>query len=71
VATIVLMITLNVVHPPAVSTSLIFAFRVGDASNILVFGLAVAITAVLVGLEKTMLWMLARRHVRDRRSRAG
>ncbi|MGB5972540.1 MAG: hypothetical protein WBG38_04435, partial [Nodosilinea sp.] len=57
---IVLMIVLDVVHPPAVATSLSFALRAGDEGNLALFGLAVGITAVLVMLEKLSLWALAR-----------
>jgi CBS-domain-containing membrane protein len=60
VATIVLMITLDVVHPPAVSTSLAFAFRAGEASNFTLFALAVGITALLVLLQRSALWQLVR-----------
>jgi CBS-domain-containing membrane protein len=59
VITIVLMILLDVVHPPAVSTSLSFAFRAGNETNWVLFGLAVAITALLVIMERLMLWFLA------------
>ncbi len=59
VVTIVLMILLDVVHPPAVSTSLSFALRAGNENNLVLFGLAVGITAVLVGLERFSLWVLA------------
>ncbi len=60
VATIVLMILLDAVHPPAVATSLSFAFRAGNEKNLVVFGLAVAITATLVVIERLTLWLLAR-----------
>jgi CBS-domain-containing membrane protein len=60
VITIGLMILLDAVHPPAVSTSLIFAFRAGHINNVILFGLAVAMTAVLVVLERSALWLLAR-----------
>ncbi|MGB3203331.1 MAG: HPP family protein [Nodosilinea sp.] len=60
VVTIVLMIGLDVVHPPAVATSLSFALRSGNESNLALFGLAVGITAMLVTLEKLTLWVLAR-----------
>jgi hypothetical protein len=56
---IVLMIVLDVVHPPAVSTSLTFALRAGPESNLAIFGLAVGVTAVLILLERAMLWLLA------------
>lgn len=60
VATIILMILLDVVHPPAVATALAFALRSGDASNVLLFSLALGITASLVVLERSALWILAR-----------
>ena len=57
---IVLMILFDAVHPPAVATSLSFAFRAGNESNLVLFGLAVGITAVLVVLERFTLWFLAK-----------
>lgn len=60
VVTIVLMILLDVVHPPAVSTSLSFALKAGNENNLVLFGLAVGITALLVALERFTLWVLAR-----------
>lgn len=59
VVTIALMILLDAVHPPAVSTSLSFALRDGSESNLVLFGLAVGITALLVCLERLALWLLA------------
>lgn len=46
VVTIVLMILIDAVHPPAVSTSLSFAFRAGNETNLMLFALAVGITAI-------------------------
>jgi CBS-domain-containing membrane protein len=60
VLTIGLMIWLDVVHPPAVATALSFALRAGNESNLVLFGLAVGITATLVMLERLALWILAR-----------
>jgi CBS-domain-containing membrane protein len=60
IATIMFMILLDVLHPPAVSTSLIFAFRVGDETNLVLFALAVGVTAALILLERSLLWLLAR-----------
>ena len=57
---ILFMILLDAVHPPAVSTSLIFAFRAGHESNLLLFALAVGVTAVLILLERYALWVLSR-----------
>ena len=61
VLTITLMILLDAMHPPAISTSLIFAFRTSDASNVLLFALAVGVTVALLGLERAAVWLLARR----------
>lgn len=60
VLTILLIITADAVHPPAVSTALSFALRAGDESNLALFGMAVVITAVLVLLQRFAMWMLAR-----------
>ena len=60
VLTIVLTIVLDVVHPPAVSTSLSFALRAGNENNWVSFGLAVSVIALLVVLERFALWILAR-----------
>lgn len=59
VVTIVLMILLDAVHPPAVPTSLSFALRAGNENNLVLFALAVGITAVLVVIERFALWLLA------------
>ena len=60
VVTIVLMIVLDAVHPPAVSTSISFAFRAGAVQNIELFVLALAMIVVLVILERLSLWVLLR-----------
>ena len=59
VVTIFLMILLDAVHPPAVSTTLGFAFRAGAENNLVLFGLAVGMIAVLILLERLSLWLLA------------
>ncbi|MBW4538045.1 MAG: HPP family protein [Myxacorys chilensis ATA2-1-KO14] len=60
VTMIVLMIVFDIMHPPAVSTSLSFALKAGNESNLVLFGLALAITATLVLLERFALWLIAR-----------
>lgn len=57
---IVLMILLDAMHPPAVATALSFAFRAGNESNLLLFGLALGITVALVILQRLALWTLSR-----------
>ena len=59
VLTIVLMILLDAMHPPAVATSLSFGLSAGHESNLALFGLAVGITALLVLIERFTLWLLA------------
>lgn len=60
VATITGMILFDAVHPPAVSTSLAFAFHSESAGNLTVFALAVGVTAVLVLLQRSAVWVLAK-----------
>jgi CBS-domain-containing membrane protein len=60
---ILLMILLDAVHPPAVSTALAFAMHSDENSSVTLFGLAFGITAVLVLLQRVVVWLLARRAV--------
>lgn len=67
VLAIVGMILLDVMHPPAVSTALSFGLKAGDESNVVLFTLAVAITACLVVLQRLAVWLVRRassRHYR-------
>lgn len=60
VATIVLMILGDIVHPPAVATAMSFALRAGEASNLVLFTLALSITVVLVVLQRLAMWGIVR-----------
>lgn len=60
VITIIIMILLDSVHPPAVSTSLGFAFRTADESSVILFGMAVGMITVLVAIERYSVWWLGR-----------
>ena len=60
VGTILIMVVLDVVHPPAVATAMSFALRAGDASNLGLFALALGITVVLVALQRIAVWGLVR-----------
>jgi len=60
VITIVLMIVLDVVHPPAVSTALSFAFRADREHSLVLFALALSIVVMLVILQRTALWLQLR-----------
>ncbi len=61
VLAIALMVTFNIMHPPAVATALSFGLRAGDQSNLMLFAMAVGITAVLLLLQRAAVW-LAKRH---------
>jgi CBS-domain-containing membrane protein len=56
--TILLMILLNAVHPPAVSTALAFAMRLDLTGSFILFAIAVGITALLVALQRVVLWLI-------------
>ena len=60
VATILLMVVLDVVHPPAVSTSLTFALRTGAENDFTLFALALGMTVSLVVLQRAAVWLLER-----------
>lgn len=60
ILTIIIMIVADVVHPPAVSTSLSFAFRAGDENNLVLFGLALGIIVLLVVLQRGLTWLVVR-----------
>ena len=60
VATIFIMIAADAVHPPAVGTALSFAFRASDSGTLVLFGLALAVIAILVVLQRAVLHILAR-----------
>jgi len=63
---ILLMILFNIVHPPAVTTSLAFSLRPDNNSSLALFGLAIAITASLVLLQLAVRWLVShhvKRHI--------
>jgi CBS-domain-containing membrane protein len=60
VLSIALMIVCDAMHPPGVSTALSFGLRSGDASNLALFCMAVGVTALLVVLQRSALWMVRR-----------
>ena len=59
-ATITALVALDLVHPPALSTALAFAFQDTRRAKLWVFALAVAMIAILVVLERACLWLLHR-----------
>ncbi len=60
VLTIFLTIFLRAMHPPAVSTSLIFAFRANPVSSLSLFGLSLLLILLLVALQQASSWLLRR-----------
>jgi CBS-domain-containing membrane protein len=52
VLTVVLIITLDAMHPPAMSTALSFAFRTNSFKTLLIFGLAMLVVASFVALQR-------------------
>src|SRR5262245_31957330 len=55
---ILLIILLNEVHPPAVSTALAFAMHLDPHGSFILFALAVGITALLVVLQRALSWLI-------------
>ena len=56
--TILLMILLQAVHPPAVATALAFALHLDPSGSFVLFAIAVGITALLVALQRVVLWLI-------------
>ena len=65
--TIALLVTLGIVHPPAVSSSLAFAFRAHQESEFVIFVLAVSMVAALFVIERFTVVLLHKyeRQVRE------
>lgn len=60
VATILVMIPFDVVHPPAISTSMSFAFRADDTDDAALFLLALGMVVVLVLIQRMAQHLLGR-----------
>lgn len=60
VCAIVMMVTLDVMHPPAVATAMSFSLRAGDATDLGLFALAIGILGVLVLLQRSAVWLMAK-----------
>lgn len=59
VLAITFMVLLNVMHPPAVSTALTFAFETGKTMPL--FLIALGLLVVLVIIQKVSVWMINRK----------
>lgn len=55
---IALMIITKSMHPPAVSTALIFAFRQEATSNLLLFLLSLSLLLILIALQRVSLYLV-------------
>ena len=58
--TIALLIVWGIVHPPAVSSSLVFAFRAHAENEFVIFLLALSMVAVLFAIERVTVSLLRR-----------
>jgi CBS-domain-containing membrane protein len=58
VIVIAVMILAHAMHPPAVSSALLFAFQPARPNVLLLFLLAVILLVLLIILQKTSLWLL-------------
>lgn len=60
IVVILLLVSLDMMHPPAVSTALSFGLRASNESNLALFTLALMLTVMLVALQLFALWLLQR-----------
>lgn len=58
VVSIIFMVLLNVMHPPAVSTALTFAFETGKGLPL--FLIALGLLVILIILQKVSVWLINR-----------
>lgn len=58
--TILIMVVANIMHPPAIGTSLSFAFHTGFATNMSLFLLALGMVALLGILQRMTQYLLGR-----------
>lgn len=60
IATVLVMLLLDAIHPPAIASSLTFAFRADAEKTAVLFGLALSLIVILVLMEHVTLRLLAR-----------
>lgn len=60
ILSIAVMIVTKAMHPPAVSTALIFAFQYKDMNVVMMFFLAVLLLVILIILQRASLWLIKR-----------
>lgn len=60
VIAIAVMLAAKAMHPPAVSSALIFAFEYTRVNTLLMFIFAVLLLIILIGLQRASLWLIRR-----------
>ena len=60
ILTIAVMIIAKAMHPPAVSTALVFAFQRTKPNTLVMFFLAVGLLIILVALQRASVWLIKR-----------
>jgi len=68
---IIVMILTKAMHPPAVSTALVFAFQHTKPNTLLMFFCAVVLMVILVGLQRASLWLIKRSERRKKAMATG
>jgi CBS-domain-containing membrane protein len=66
IVAIVVMILTKAMHPPAVSTALIFAFQYKNMNVVMMFFLAVLLLILLVGLQRASLWLIKKQETKSK-----
>jgi hypothetical protein len=65
ILTIAVMIVNRAMHPPAVSTAMIFAFQFTKVNTLVLFLLAVMLLVILIFLQRVSLWLVKRSEGKD------
>ena len=65
------MITTRAMHPPAVSSALIFAFQYTRPNTLLLFFSAVVLLVLLIVLQRISLWLIRRSELRAEQKVSG
>ena len=60
IATILFIVSLNAIHPPAISTAISFGFRAPSSDVFSLFLLALIMVVVLLILEQAIMWTVSR-----------
>lgn len=66
VFSIAVMLLAKAMHPPAVSTALVFAFQHTKPHTLMMFVLAVSLLAILIVLQRASLWLIKRSEKRKK-----